>query len=85
MNHRLACGTGKLTRALLGHPEWRDSIAELRCIDPNEDMRAVLAKSVKDPRVGLFEGTFDCTSVPDRWADLIIVASASSFSLLELN
>ncbi|THH05767.1 hypothetical protein EW145_g4557 [Phellinidium pouzarii] len=72
----IGCGSGIFTRALLAHPEWSTSVAELKCIDPNEGMRAVFASTVKDSRVSLSEGTFDETDVPDGWADLIVSASA---------
>ncbi|KAI5117442.1 hypothetical protein M0805_007012 [Coniferiporia weirii] len=72
----VGCGSGIFTRALLAHPEWSSSISELRCIDPNEGMRAVFAKTMKDARVSLFDGTFDNTGAPDGWADLIVSASA---------
>lgn len=78
--YSLACGTGKLTGALLGHPEWKSSIVEIKGIDPNDDMRAVFAKAVKDTRASVSAGTFDDTGVPDNWADLITVASVGSFS-----
>lgn len=48
----------------------------MRCIDPNEGMRAVFAQTVSDPRVSLVDGTFDNTGVPDGWADVIVAASA---------
>lgn len=47
----------------------------MRCIDPNEGMRAVFERNVVDPRVRLSEGTFDNTGVPDGWADVIVAAS----------
>ncbi|OCB86743.1 S-adenosyl-L-methionine-dependent methyltransferase [Sanghuangporus baumii] len=72
----IGCGSGKFTRVLLAHPEWEQSIKELKCIEPNEGMRAVFSKTVDDPRVSLSEGTFDATGVPDHWADLIVIATA---------
>ncbi|KAL5489894.1 hypothetical protein ACEPAI_4726 [Sanghuangporus weigelae] len=77
----IASGSGKLTRALLAHPEWEQSIKELKCIEPNEGMRAVFSKTVDDPRVSLSEGTFDTTGVPDHWADLIVIATAFHWCL----
>ncbi|THH05772.1 hypothetical protein EW145_g4551 [Phellinidium pouzarii] len=71
----IGCGSGIFTRNLLAHPEWSTSIGELKCIDPNEGMRAVFADTVKDPRVSLYDGTFDSTGVPDGWADVILSAS----------
>ncbi|THH05762.1 hypothetical protein EW145_g4552 [Phellinidium pouzarii] len=72
----IGCGSGIFTRNLLAHPEWSASIAELKCIEPNEGMRAVFADTVKDPRVSLYDGTFDTTGVPDGWADVILCATA---------
>ncbi|KAI5117441.1 hypothetical protein M0805_007011 [Coniferiporia weirii] len=72
----IGCGSGIFTRALLAHPEWSPSISELKCVDPNEGMRAVFSETVNDPRVSLSEGTFEDTGVPDGWADLILVATA---------
>lgn len=74
--YRLGSGSGILTRGLLAHPEWSSAIAEMRCIDPNEGMRAVFSQQVSDPRVSLADGTFDDTGVPDGWADVIVAASA---------
>ena len=39
-------------------------------------MRAVFAQTVSDSRVILTDGTFDCTGVPDGWADVVVAASA---------
>ncbi|THH05761.1 hypothetical protein EW145_g4554 [Phellinidium pouzarii] len=72
----IGCGSGIFTRDLLAYPEWSTSIVELKCIDPNEGMRAVFASTVKDPRVSLYDGTFDTTGVPDGWADVILCATA---------
>ncbi|KAL5529621.1 hypothetical protein ACEPAG_5606 [Sanghuangporus baumii] len=73
----IGCGSGKFTRALLAHPEWKQSIKELKCIEPNEGMCAVFSKMVDDPRVSLSDGTFDTTGVPDHRADLIVIATVS--------
>ncbi|KAI5123342.1 hypothetical protein M0805_001767 [Coniferiporia weirii] len=75
----IGCGSGIFTRALLAHPEWSSSISELKCVEPNEGMRAVFSKTVNDPRVSLSEGTFEDTGVPDGWADLILVATVKAF------
>lgn len=48
----------------------------MRCVDPNEGMRAVFTQKVTDPRVSIADGTFDNTGVPDGWADVIVAASA---------
>lgn len=74
----IGAGTGIFTRALLAHPEWSDSVAELKAVEPSEGMRDVFTKTVAkvDPRVSVAEGTFDTTGVEDGWADLVIIAQA---------
>ncbi|KAL5532751.1 hypothetical protein ACEPAF_4525 [Sanghuangporus sanghuang] len=72
----LGAGTGIFTRALLAHPEWSDSIAELKAVEPSDGMRGVFSKSVSDPRTSISEGTFDNTGVESGWADIIIIAQA---------
>ncbi|KAL5511249.1 hypothetical protein ACEPAH_4464 [Sanghuangporus vaninii] len=72
----LGAGTGIFTRALLAHPEWSDSIAELKAVEPSDGMRGVFSKSVSDPRASISEGTFDNTGVESGWADIIIIAQA---------
>ncbi|KAH8107106.1 S-adenosyl-L-methionine-dependent methyltransferase [Cristinia sonorae] len=72
----IGAGTGIFTRALLAHPEWKDSVAELRAVEPSEGMRAVFTKTVVDPRVSAVDGTFDSTGVEDGWADVVIAAQA---------
>ena len=52
----------------------------MKCVEPNEGMRAVFSTVVKDPRVTLSEGTFDDTGVPDKWADMVVVAMVSIVS-----
>jgi len=69
-------GTGIFTRVLLSHPEWNATIDELIAVEPSEGMRDTFAKTVKDARVRLTEGTFDRTVVQDGWADLIVIAQA---------
>lgn len=59
---------------MLAHPDWKDSVAELRAVEPSAGMREVFAKSTADPRVSVHEGTFDTTGVEDGWADAIIIA-----------
>ena len=71
---RIGSGTGIFTRALLAHPDWKDSVAELRAVEPSAGMREVFTKSVVDPRVSVREGTFDATGVEDGWADVVIIA-----------
>lgn len=53
----------------------------MRCIDPNEGMRAVFSGNIIDPRVSLTAGTFDDTSVPDGWADVVVVATVRFMAL----
>ena len=73
---RIGAGTGIFTRALLAHPEWSDSIAELKAVEPSQGMRDVFSKTVVevDPRVSIVEGTFDTTRAEDGWADLVVIA-----------
>ena len=83
---RIGSGTGIFTRALLAHPDWADTVKELRAIEPSAGMRDQFTKSVQDPRVSLREGTFDATGIEDGWADLIVIAQvrlvASSFEVI---
>lgn len=72
----IGSGTGIFTRALFAHPEWRESIGELRAVEPSEGMRSVFSKTVLDPRATAVEGTFDHTNVEDGWADLVVIAQA---------
>jgi hypothetical protein len=78
---RIGAGTGIFTRALLNHPEWATSIGTLRAIEPSDGMRDFWMKRVQDNRCTIVNGTFDNTAVEDGWADLIIIAQASSFRL----
>ncbi|GBE81906.1 S-adenosyl-L-methionine-dependent methyltransferase [Sparassis crispa] len=77
----IGAGTGIFTRALLAHPDWSQSVNQLRAIEPSEGMRDVFAKSVHDPRVSVAEGTFDSTGVDDGWADLVVIAQAFHWCL----
>ncbi|TFK55032.1 S-adenosyl-L-methionine-dependent methyltransferase [Heliocybe sulcata] len=72
----IGAGTGIATRALLAHPDWSQSVARLRAVEPSEGMRDVFSKTVKDDRVSIADGTFDTTGVEDGWADLVLVAQA---------
>ncbi|TFK55041.1 S-adenosyl-L-methionine-dependent methyltransferase [Heliocybe sulcata] len=72
----IGAGTGISTRALLAHPDWSQSVARLRALEPSEGMRDVFSKTVKDDRVSIADGTFDTTGVEDGWADLVLVAQA---------
>ncbi|OCB86744.1 S-adenosyl-L-methionine-dependent methyltransferase [Sanghuangporus baumii] len=77
----IASGSGKFTKSLLAHPGFNKSVAEMRCIEPNEGMRSVFTRTVSDPRVSLAPGTFDKIGVPDGWADLIVIAMAFHWCL----
>ncbi|THH33939.1 hypothetical protein EUX98_g263 [Antrodiella citrinella] len=72
----LGAGTGIFTRALFAHPEWKDSVAHLRAVEPSEGMRDVFVKTVQDSRASAVEGTFEHTNVEDGWADLVVIAQA---------
>lgn len=74
----IGAGTGIFTRVLLTHPEWATSIGALRAIEPSVGMRDFWTKTVNDDRATIVEGTFDSTGVEDGWADLIVIAQASS-------
>ena len=71
---RIGSGTGIFTRALLAHPKWKDSIANVKAVEPSEGMRDQFSKTVTDPRATVREGTFDRTAIEDGWADIIIIA-----------
>ena len=79
---RIGAGTGIFTRALLAHPEWSDSVAELKAIEPSQGMRDVFSKTVVEvyPRVSIVEGTFDTTRAEDGWADLVVIAQVCMHS-----
>ncbi|KZP19441.1 S-adenosyl-L-methionine-dependent methyltransferase [Athelia psychrophila] len=72
----IGAGTGIFTRALLAHPEWKDSLGKLKAVEPSAGMRATFARTVVDPRVSVAEGSFAATGVEDGWADVIIIAQA---------
>ncbi|KAJ7709859.1 S-adenosyl-L-methionine-dependent methyltransferase [Mycena rosella] len=72
----IGAGTGLFTRAFLAHPEWASAIKELRAVEPSQGMREVFSKTVSDERVSIADGTFQQTSIPDGWADLVVVAQA---------
>lgn len=78
MSYRIGSGTGIFTRALLEHPDWVDSIAELRAIEPSLGMRETFSKAIQDPRVSVAEGVFEWTEVEAGWADIIIVAQVTT-------
>lgn len=45
----IGSGTGIFTRALLAHPDWSSSVAEIRAVEPSAGMRAQFAKTVTAP------------------------------------
>jgi len=72
----IGSGTGIFTRALLAHPAWGNSVAEIKAVDPNENMRAFFIGAVKDARVSVASGTFQNTGIQNEWADVIVIAQA---------
>ncbi|KAJ7632666.1 S-adenosyl-L-methionine-dependent methyltransferase [Roridomyces roridus] len=72
----IGAGTGIFTRALLAHPDWASDLNQLQVFEPSEGMRDVFSKTVSDPRISLFAGTFQQTSVETGWADVVIIAQA---------
>ncbi|KXN86870.1 hypothetical protein AN958_09465 [Leucoagaricus sp. SymC.cos] len=72
----IGAGTGIFTRALLSDPEWNKAIKSYVAVEPSEGMRNTFAKSVKDDRLRLHEGTFQNTGIEDDWADLVVIAQA---------
>jgi SAM-dependent methyltransferase len=64
----LGAGTGKLTRALVGHA---DTIV---AVEPDPVMRAALAARL--PEVTVLEGTGEGMPLPDAYADVIVVGQA---------
>ena len=64
----LAAGSGKLTRPLAAR------FAEVVAVEPNEDMRAVLARRSGDVRV--LAGTAERMPLPDNFADAVFVGDA---------
>ncbi len=77
-SQRIGSGTGIFTRALLAHPAWGNSVAEIKAVDPNENMRAFLIGAVKDARVSVASGTFQNTGIQNEWADAIVIAQVRS-------
>lgn len=63
---------------MLADPKWNLRIRELRAIEPSAGMRSVFEKKVKDDRISITEGYFDATGIEHGWADLIVIAQASS-------
>lgn len=64
----LAAGSGKLTRALAGR------FAEVVAVEPNDDMRAILAGRSADVRV--LAGTAERMPLADDFADAVFVGDA---------
>jgi ubiquinone/menaquinone biosynthesis C-methylase UbiE len=64
----LAAGSGKLTRALVGR------FAEVVAVEPNDEMRAVLAGRSAGVRV--LAGTAERMPLPDAFADAVFVGDA---------
>jgi hypothetical protein len=58
----------------LADPEWNVAIKDYVAVEPSEGMRNAFAKSIKDDRIRLREGTFESTGVEDGWADLVVIA-----------
>lgn len=56
------------------NPDWGESIAEIKAVDPNADMREYFSSAVEDTRVSIASGTFQNTGVQDEWADAIVIA-----------
>ncbi|KAJ7040752.1 S-adenosyl-L-methionine-dependent methyltransferase [Mycena alexandri] len=76
----IGSGTGLFTRALLVHEEWT-AVRSLKAVEPSEGMRETFSKYTTDPRVAVFEGTFDRTGVDSGWADLLVIAHAFHWCL----
>lgn len=81
---RIGAGTGIFTRALLADPKWNAIIEDLRAMEPSQGMRDVFARTVKDDRIVVSEGTFGATGVMDNWADLVVVAQVRRRLILYL-
>ena len=43
--------------------------------EPEAGMRKILQDTVKDPRVSILNDTFEKTTVPDAWADAVVIAT----------
>ena len=71
----MGAGSGLLTRALLADPQWGPSIAEFKVSEPEPGMREILQDAVKDPRVSISSDTFESTTVPDAWADAVLIGT----------
>lgn len=72
----IGSGTGLFTRALLAHPEWKDSLGSLHAVDPSEGMRNTFTARTNDSRVTVNEGTFIESGEQQGWADGLVIAQA---------
>ncbi|KAF9065607.1 S-adenosyl-L-methionine-dependent methyltransferase [Rhodocollybia butyracea] len=78
----IGAGTGIFTRALLAHPDWSSSIAEIRAVEPSAGMRAQFEKTVLQnaneikSKISIKEGSFTDTGIEEGWADMIVIAQA---------
>ena len=67
----VGAGTGKLTSLLAQHGY------QIYGIEPNDDMRAELAKTLADyPNAVVLDGSAETTGIPDNSVDLIVCAQA---------
>ncbi len=59
------------------NPAWSTSTSEIVAVEPNPEMRSVLARETanKKVKVSAVDGTFENIEVPDAWADVIIMAT----------
>jgi Methyltransferase domain len=78
---RVGSGTGLFTRTLLAHPQWQDCIASIHAVEPSEGMRRTFGDKTRDDRVSCHDGTFTETGEQDGWADAVIIAQVSYFSM----
>jgi len=74
----IGAGSGIFTRDLMENSAWSTSTSEIVAVEPNPEMRAVLARETanKKIKVSAVDGTFENTGVPDAWADVIIMATS---------
>ncbi|KAJ4480104.1 S-adenosyl-L-methionine-dependent methyltransferase [Lentinula aciculospora] len=78
----IGAGTGIFTRALIAHPDWSLSIAEIRAVEPSAGMRAQFNKTVIHPqsnaniKISVKDGSFTETGIEEGWADMVIIAQA---------
>jgi len=74
----IGAGTGIFTRDLMDNPAWSTSTSEIVAVEPNPEMRGVLARETANRKikVSAVDGTFENTGVPDAWANVIIMATS---------